>query len=101
MRHLFEIELLLRRQLDEVVKWHRNSFDAHACSEFVRLVSVQHYTNFKLWHQEDRARDPEASDSTVAEIKRTIDRLNQIVLLYARLHGRSIFKRLQILAEFA
>ncbi len=36
-----------------------------------------HYTNFTLWHQEDRARDPEASDSTVAEIKRTIDRLNQ------------------------
>ena len=78
MRHLFEIELLLRRQLDEVVKWHRNPFDASTCSEFVRLVSAQHYTNFELWHQEDRARDPEASDSTVAEIKRTIDRLNQI-----------------------
>ena len=77
MRHLFEVELLLRRQLDEVVKWHRNPFDAGTCSEFVRLVSVQHYINFKLWHQEDRARDPEASDSTVAEIKRTIDRLNQ------------------------
>ena len=77
MRHLFEVELLLRRQLDEVVKWHRNPFDAGTCSEFVRLVSAQHYTNFKLWHQEDRARDPEASDSTVAEIKRTIDRLNQ------------------------
>ncbi len=77
MRHLFEVELLLRRQLDEVVKWHRNPFDAGTCSEFVRLVSTQHYTNFKLWHQEDRARDPEASDSTVTEIKRTIDRLNQ------------------------
>ena len=77
MRHLFEIELLLKRQLDEVVNWHRNPFDAGTCREFVHLVSVQHYTNFKLWHQEDRARDPEASDSTVAEIKHTIDHLNQ------------------------
>ena len=77
MRHLFEVELLLWRQLDEVVKWHRNPFDAGTCSVFVRLVSAQHYTNFELWHQEDRARDLEASDSTVAEIKRTIDRLNQ------------------------
>ena len=77
MRHLFEVELLLRRQLDEVVKWHRNPFDAGSLSEFVHLVSAQHYTNFELWHQEDRARDPEASDSTVAEIKRTIDRMNQ------------------------
>ena len=77
MRHLFEVEFLLRRQLDEVVKWHRNPFDAGTCSEFVCLVSAQHYTNFELWHQEDRARDPETYDSTVAEIKRTIDRLNQ------------------------
>ena len=77
MWHLFEVELLLRRQLDEVVKWHRNPFDAGTCSEFVRLVSAEHYTNFELWHKEDHARDPEASDSTVAELKRTIDRLNQ------------------------
>ena len=77
MRHLFEVELLLRRQLDEVVKWHRNPFDAGTCNEFFHLASLQHNTNFKLWHQEDRARDPEASDSTVAEIKRTIDRMNQ------------------------
>ena len=77
MRHLFEVELLLKRQLVEVLKWHRNPFEAGTCSEFVRLISEQHYTNFELWHQEDRARDPEASDSTVAEIKRTIDRLNQ------------------------
>ena len=77
MWRLFEVELLLEMQLDEVVKWHGKPFDAGTCSEFVHLVSAQHYTNFELWHQEDRARDPEASDSTVAEIKRTIDCLNQ------------------------
>ena len=77
MRQLFEVQLLLRRQLDEVVKWHGKPFDAGTCSEFVHLGSVQHYTNFKLWHQEDRARDPEAPDSKVAQIKRPSARLKQ------------------------
>lgn len=45
--------------------------------EFTRIVLEQHRANFDLWHQEDRARDPEAPDTTIAEVKHTIDRLNQ------------------------
>lgn len=41
------------------------------------LVLQQHRANFDLWHREDEARDPSASDRTIASIKRDIDRLNQ------------------------
>jgi hypothetical protein len=41
------------------------------------VILAQHRANFDLWHEEDKARDPEATDSEIAEVKRAIDRLNQ------------------------
>ena len=41
------------------------------------LILAQHRANFDLWHQEDEARSPEASDAQIAQVKRAIDRLNQ------------------------
>ena len=41
------------------------------------LIAAQHRANFDLWHEEDKARDPEASDAEIASVKRVIDRLNQ------------------------
>ncbi len=38
---------------------------------------VLHGANFDLWHQEDRARAPRATDAEIAAVKRAIDRLNQ------------------------
>jgi hypothetical protein len=40
-------------------------------------VAEQHLANFELWHAEDMARTPEASDQDLARIKRFIDRANQ------------------------
>jgi hypothetical protein len=47
-------------------------------SAFEQLVLDQHRANFDLWHCEDQARDPAATDATLAANKRTIDSLNQV-----------------------
>jgi hypothetical protein len=47
-------------------------------STFDQLVLDQHRANFDLWHREDEARDPDASDRTIVQTKHDIDRLNQI-----------------------
>ena len=43
-----------------------------------QLILDQHRDNFDLWHCEDQARDPLASDATLAATKHSIDRLNQL-----------------------
>jgi hypothetical protein len=41
------------------------------------LVLAHHRANFDLWHDEDKAREPGASDARIAAVKRAIDVLNQ------------------------
>ncbi|MDE3199395.1 MAG: DUF4254 domain-containing protein [Acidobacteriota bacterium] len=41
-------------------------------------VSRQHRANFDLWHIEDEARSPGATDGALADVKRRIDRTNQL-----------------------
>lgn len=58
--------------------WHdgqRPAPDPHTA--FEQLVLAQHRANFELWHEEDDARDPHATDLRIAQVKRAIDRLNQ------------------------
>jgi hypothetical protein len=45
--------------------------------EWLDLVARQHQANFNLWHIEDEARIPGATDSELADVKRRIDRVNQ------------------------
>ena len=40
-------------------------------------VLAQHRANFDLWHVEDRARTPNATDADIAQVKRAIDGFNQ------------------------
>ena len=40
-------------------------------------MEEQHLQNYLLWHEEDIARNPDVSDSEIARVKRSIDRLNQ------------------------
>jgi hypothetical protein len=42
------------------------------------LVARQHYANCDLWHLEDEAREPGATDTRIAETKRKIDKVNQL-----------------------
>ena len=41
------------------------------------LALAQHRANFDLWHEEDKARDPAATDAEIAAVKHAIDGLNQ------------------------
>jgi hypothetical protein len=51
--------------------------NAAAGRAFLETVHAQHRANFDLWHTEDRARAPRATDRDLAEVKHAIDRLNQ------------------------
>lgn len=44
---------------------------------FLLLIARQHAANFELWHTEDQARLPNASDEQIAAVKRSIDQINQ------------------------
>ena len=75
--HLLDVEWLLQRQLSQVGDWHNVQYISESGDPLYQLVSEQHHTNFDLWHEEDKARDPDASDAIIATVKRSIDRLNQ------------------------
>jgi hypothetical protein len=46
-------------------------------SEWLEAVRRQHSANFELWHIEDEARAPGATDAQLADVKRRVDRCNQ------------------------
>ena len=67
-----------------VAPWHRQepAFpadipEADAAEGFADLVLRQHWTNFRLWHVEDRARRKDAGPELIADCKYAIDKLNQ------------------------
>jgi hypothetical protein len=60
------------------VGWHHDVPAVPASlTGFERTVAEQHLANFELWHAEDDARTPEASDHQLACLKRFIDHANQ------------------------
>jgi hypothetical protein len=73
--------LLITRLHDEAnVYLHRSDSLTTALPEpadFFAYVSLQHHANFDLWHEEDKARDPSATDAEIVRVKHAIDRLNQ------------------------
>jgi hypothetical protein len=61
---------------DCVTRWHEQSID-NPYSDFLAIVCEQLSFNFRLWHEEDKARSPTATDTEIAQVKRAIDKLNQ------------------------
>ena len=47
-------------------------------AKWLRLVVRQHRTNYDLWHIEDEARAPGATDAELAQVKRRVDTTNQL-----------------------
>ncbi len=69
----------ITRMHDETTQaWHepRGRIESET-EDLSSVILAQHRANFDLWHEEDKARDPEATDHEIAEVKRSIDRLNQ------------------------
>jgi hypothetical protein len=62
--------------------WHersgRGSESSQPADPWLSRVARQHRANFDLWHIEDEARTPGATDAQLAEVKRRIDRTNQL-----------------------
>jgi hypothetical protein len=59
--------------------WHEapGDGDGTAPTDWQALVARQHRANFDLWHIEDLARAPGASDAELAGVKRRVDQTNQ------------------------
>jgi hypothetical protein len=63
-------------------RWHLGSGGLKAVTarqenEWLDAVERQHRANFDLWHIEDEARAPGASDAELARVKRRVDETNQ------------------------
>jgi len=61
------------------VLWHREAMETWLPpkDKLLSLVARQHLANFELWHTEDEARTPNATDADLARVKRRIDATNQ------------------------
>jgi hypothetical protein len=73
---MIDVRAIVDLHRDSVVRWHHCDVD-NPYDDFLALVCRQHQCNFLLWHQEDLARCPQASDAQIAAVKRAIDKLNQ------------------------
>jgi hypothetical protein len=61
------------------VRWHQEAMETWLppADAWTSLVARQHLANFELWHTEDAARMPGATDTDLARVKRRIDETNQ------------------------
>ena len=59
-----------------IARWHQQPVDNNYTG-FLNLVCQQLSFNYLLWHEEDIARSKDVPDSTIAQVKRAIDRFNQ------------------------
>jgi hypothetical protein len=62
-----------------VTQWHQDCAAPADIEDepFLASVALQHRANYELWHIEDEARRPGASDAELADVKRRIDVTNQ------------------------
>src|SRR6266540_1346140 len=73
---MISLEEVTKLHRDCIARWHAQAID-NPQEGFLRIVCEQLSYNLRLWHEEDKARSPTASDAEIAQVKRAIDKLNQ------------------------
>jgi hypothetical protein len=77
---MLSAEEIVSQQDRETRAWHQSAARATKTgsgTDWLSLVSGQHFANFELWHIEDEARVPGATNAEIASVKRRIDPVNQ------------------------
>jgi hypothetical protein len=76
---MLNFTVLPARHDELTTRWHQEAFELWRPPEdaWGLLVARQHLANFELWHTEDAARTPGATDADLARVKRRIDETNQ------------------------
>ncbi|MGP8174171.1 MAG: DUF4254 domain-containing protein [Terracidiphilus sp.] len=76
---MLSAEMIVNLQDRETRAWHQAAGAAkpEPDVDWLGLVARQHGANFDLWHIEDEARAPGATDAELAGVKRRVDRTNQ------------------------
>lgn len=71
-------------------RWHQEEHQINSFNDALKLIDNKNkddiyyhvellsLLNTALWHEEDKARDPDASDECIADVKRKIDKLNSM-----------------------
>jgi hypothetical protein len=73
---MIDVQAITELHRATVERWHGGQID-NPYEGFLALVCQQHEQNYRLWHEEDQARSPDAGDAIIAGVKRRIDALNQ------------------------
>lgn len=75
---MFELDLQAvdTLQWKMICEWHQRPYNPSQ-NGFLQLVEENHYCNFELWHEEDRARRDDKGYQFVYQAKRNIDGWNQ------------------------
>lgn len=75
---MLSAEAIVELQNELTGRWHEaGKAEPELTDSWLKAVAVQHRANFDLWHIEDEARTPAATERMIAEVKRRIDRTNQ------------------------
>jgi hypothetical protein len=74
----FSVAQVITMQDELIAIWHMAPDAALSLGDEIgQLIGDQHRANFDLWHTEDEARAPGATDAQIADVKRRIDTTNQ------------------------
>ena len=74
---MIDVSRVLALHDQMVIRWHAQAVDNPYDEAPLSTICQQHGFNFLLWHEEDIARSPDATDQQIAQVKRSIDRYNQ------------------------